>query len=189
MHRRLFFLAEPRIVAPSSGRGHDTVVDTVRPVGRLKPGVAAQVVGRALDFGRDAAGRQRRIDPAHRVRGARRAAGGAAGVVRRGIGAAGGDAGVVGGGRVAGAGGVARRVGPGGGGARGDTGVVGARGGRGGGGGARGDARAVGARRGRGGIGRGDARAGRHAEHGSRGGRARGGPAAAVAAAGSVVVH
>src|SRR5213079_1834386 len=89
--------------------------------------IATQVVGRALNLGRDAAGRQRRIDPAHRIRGAGRAAGG--------------------------------------------------------------DTRVVGARSGGGGVGRGDARAGGHADHGTSGGGARGGPAAAVAARGTVVVH
>src|SRR5215475_5326943 len=141
--------------------GHHLVVDAVRAVRRLKPRIAAEVVRRALNSGRDAAGGQRRIDPAHRI--------------RRAGGAAGGDSRAV------------RSLSAGT--ARGDTGVVGARGGGGRAGAARSDARIVGSRLGRGRAGRRHARAGHHADRGARGGGARGGPAAAVAAGGSVVVH
>ena len=50
-----------------SGRWHHDVVDAVGAIGRLEPGVAAQVICCALNAGRDAAGRQRGIDRAHGI--------------------------------------------------------------------------------------------------------------------------
>src|SRR6266487_619570 len=66
----------------ASGTGYYAVIGSVRAKGRAEPGVAAQVVGRALDVGSDAARRQCRNDLAHRVGGLGcAAAGGCAGVV------------------------------------------------------------------------------------------------------------
>src|SRR5262249_16910573 len=73
--------------------------------------------------------------------------------------------------------------------ARGDTGVVRIGGGGGCVGGTRRDARVVGARRGRRRVGPRHAGAGGRADHGASGRGARCGPAAAVTAVGSVVIH
>src|SRR5215471_1367058 len=69
-----------------SRRRYHAIGHAVGAVRRLEPRVPAQVVRRAVDRGRDAAGRQRRINAAHHVGGARPrpGAGGDAGVVRRG---------------------------------------------------------------------------------------------------------
>src|SRR5262249_24233086 len=76
-------------VRAASGRRHHAVVDTVGAVGRLEPCIAALVVGRAVDRGDDAAGRERRIDRTHGIRGI----GCACGVAYR-VGARGGGGGV-----------------------------------------------------------------------------------------------
>src|SRR6266481_248339 len=59
----------------ASGRGHHAIVDAVRAVGRLEPRIATQIVGHALDTRGGAAGRQRRVYRAHRIRGVGSAAG------------------------------------------------------------------------------------------------------------------
>src|SRR5206468_3386916 len=84
-----------------------------------EPRVAAQIVGHALDRGRDAARRQRRIDSAHGVHAGGGDGSGSAGIVGGGGGgAAGSDAGIVDAGRVGAAGDEASAIGvrPGGGG-------------------------------------------------------------------------
>src|SRR6266446_10481401 len=110
VRRELFFLSRGFLLAVSvvrtlrpyagSRSRHHSVVDAVRAVVRLEPRIAAEVVGVAADGGLGAAGWRRRIDPAHRVRRAGRAADrdsgrDAGGVDGRGIGTAGGDAGTI----------------------------------------------------------------------------------------------
>src|SRR5438094_1453434 len=77
-------------VRMASGRGHHAIVDAVRAIGRLEPRIATQIVGHALDGGCGAAGRQRRVDRAHRIRGV----GSAAGAVPRSVGVRNGGVGV-----------------------------------------------------------------------------------------------
>src|SRR6267142_6502117 len=74
------------LIHSSSRRRYHAVVDAVGPVRRLKPRIATQVVGPALNLGRDTACGQRGIDAAHHVRGAggRAGAGGDAGRVTAG---------------------------------------------------------------------------------------------------------
>src|SRR6266478_5181861 len=74
----------------ASGRGHHAIVDAVRAVGRLEPRIATQIVGHALDTRGGAAGRQRRVYRAHRIRGV----GSAAGDVARSVGVRSGGVGV-----------------------------------------------------------------------------------------------
>src|SRR5262249_43589905 len=158
-----------------------TVVDASRAERRLEPGVAAEVVGRAVDVGRDTARGQRGVDRPHHVIGAGGAASRIAGrVAAR---APGGDAGLVGAGRGRAAGGHARLVAAGA--AGGDPGLIGAR---------RvcaagGVTRRVGAGGGRARLGRRDGRAGHHADGGAGGGGAGRGPAPAVVAARAVDIH
>src|SRR2546426_11190400 len=62
--------------------GYHAVVGPVRTKGRAEPGIATQVVGRALDGGSDAARRERRCDLAYGIRGrGRRATSCCAGIV------------------------------------------------------------------------------------------------------------
>src|SRR6266436_1821808 len=154
-------LRPPRPHASSgSGRRHHAIVDAVRPVGRLEPRIAAEIVGRAADIGCGAAGRRGGIDRAHRVHGSRASGRDASRVDGGGIGAAGGD-----------------------------PGRIGARGGHGGIDATRTDTSVVGACCGGSGVGRGNGSTSDHTYGNSRGGGAGGGPASAVVTGGSVVVH
>jgi len=56
---RAHWLQEEKAGTDSSGSGDDAVVNSVGTVGGAKPILATQIVGRALNVGRDAAGGQR----------------------------------------------------------------------------------------------------------------------------------
>ena len=57
------------ISCSTSGTGYYAVIGSVRSVSRAEPGIATQIVGRALDGGSDAARRQSGNDLAYRIAG------------------------------------------------------------------------------------------------------------------------
>src|SRR5438094_4069614 len=70
------------ISCSTSGTGYYAVIGAVRAVGRAEPGIATQIVGRALDGGSDAAGRENSNHLSYGIAGCRgRVTRGGAGVV------------------------------------------------------------------------------------------------------------
>src|SRR5436309_9002878 len=57
------------ISCSTSGTGYHTIVGSVRAVGSAKPGIATQVIGRALDGGSNTAGRENSNHLSHGIAG------------------------------------------------------------------------------------------------------------------------